>query len=198
MQILAVNGISLLNMSYEESLKLLKNTANVVDLTVSQIFAEYQRKMQHPRQQQQQQHQPHQHMLYENTPIRKCIQSTNGHGSRKMVGKFHQIAQYASNSLSPYANEPNLSYNDNENSCLGHVDYDNNNQDITVLVNEQLNKNVCDAPNVASYSNSTDKKSFTEHSFNEIPNSSDALTLREFSDNSIVSANRIPDLPKVN
>ena len=37
-QILAVNGISLLNMPYNESLKILQNTGTFVELTVSQIY----------------------------------------------------------------------------------------------------------------------------------------------------------------
>lgn len=37
-KILAVNGITLLNLSYEEALKLLQNTGKTVELVVSQIF----------------------------------------------------------------------------------------------------------------------------------------------------------------
>lgn len=38
LQILAVNGISLLNLPYSESLKLLKNTGPTVEITISQIY----------------------------------------------------------------------------------------------------------------------------------------------------------------
>lgn len=37
-QIIAVNGVSLLNLHYDESLKLLQNTGKMVELIVSQIF----------------------------------------------------------------------------------------------------------------------------------------------------------------
>lgn len=177
-------------MPYEESLKLLKNTANVVDLTVSQIFSEYQRKLQH-------QHQHHsQHHLsslanshtYENNPSRtKTI-----------------LAHISGNSHSTYVNERTINNNDNDNdrSCLMHDDYDNNNQDrTTVLITKQLSKIACDAPNLAnSYSHCTDTKSFTKHGFNDNSKSSEALNCsrREFSDNCLVSANCMPDLPKVN
>lgn len=38
LQILAVNGKSLLNLSYDQSLKILQNTGTTVELTVSQIY----------------------------------------------------------------------------------------------------------------------------------------------------------------
>lgn len=41
-----MNGVSLLNMPYDESLKLLQNTGDVVELTVSQIFAKYKQRQQ--------------------------------------------------------------------------------------------------------------------------------------------------------
>lgn len=185
-------------MSYEDSLKLLKNTSNVVELTVSQIFSEYQRKIQ--QQQQQHQHQlrnsQSQHVMshsnsktYEQNPNRKCIQPTT-------IGYSQRMTSFVDSSPSTYANEQNLSYNDNDNEI------DNNNQDITVLVTtEQLSKIACDAPNLANYSHCTDNKSFTrQHGFNGHPDSTDALNFsrREFSDNCLVSANCMPDLPKVN
>lgn len=188
-------------MPYEESLKLLKNTANVVDLTVSQIFSEYQRKLQ-------QQHQHHsQHHLsslanshtYENNPSR--TKTTSAH-SNSVDGNQRRLAHI--NSHSTYVNERTINNNDNDNdrSCLMHDDYDNNNQDrTTVLITKQLSKIACDAPNLAnSYSHCTDTKSFTKHGFNDNSKSSEALNCsrREFSDNCLVSANCMPDLPKVN
>lgn len=188
-------------MPYEESLKLLKNTANVVDLTVSQIFSEYQRKLQH-------QHQHHsQHHLsslanshtYENNPSR--TKTTSAH-SNSVDGNQRRLAHI--NSHSTYVNERTINNNDNDNdrSCLMHDDYDNNNHDrTTVLITKQLSKIACDAPNLAnSYSHCTDTKSFTKHGFNDNSKSSEALNCsrREFSDNCLVSANCMPDLPKVN
>lgn len=188
-------------MPYEESLKLLKNTANVVDLTVSQIFSEYQRKLQ-------QQHQHHsQHHLsslanshtYENNPSR--TKTTSAH-SNSVDGNQRRLAH--KNSHSTYVNERTINNNDNDNdrSCLMHDDYDNNNQDrTTVLITKQLSEIACDAPNLAnSYSHCTDTKSFTKHGFNDNSKSSEALNCsrREFSDNCLVSANCMPDLPKVN
>lgn len=189
-------------MPYEESLKLLKNTANVVDLTVSQIFSEYQRKLQ-------QQHQHHsQHHLsslanshtYENNPSR--TKTTSAH-SNSVDGNQRRLA-HIRNSHSTYVNERTINNNDNDNdrSCLMHDDYDNNNHDrTTVLITKQLSKIACDAPNLAnSYSHCTDTKSFTKHGFNDNSKSSEALNCsrREFSDNCLVSANCMPDLPKVN
>lgn len=186
-----------MNMSYEDSLKLLKNTSNVVELTVSQIFSEYQRKIQ---QQQQQQHQLRnlqpQHVMslsncktYEQNPNRKCIQPTTIEHPQRMT-------TFVDSSPTTYAYEQNFSYNDNDNDN----EIDNNNQDITVLETEQLSKIACDAPNSANYSHCTDTKSFTKHGFNDRPDSTDALNFsrREFSDSCLISANCMPDLPKVN
>lgn len=49
-QILAVNGVSLLNLPYDESLKLLQNTGKTVELIVSQIFSKYQEKLEQQQQ----------------------------------------------------------------------------------------------------------------------------------------------------
>lgn len=42
---LAVNGISLINLSYEESIRLLRNTGRIVELTVSQIYQNFENKL---------------------------------------------------------------------------------------------------------------------------------------------------------
>lgn len=221
-QILAVNGISLLNIPYEESLKLLKNTANVVELTVSQIFSEYQQKLMQQQQQQQQQHHHHHHQQqqhqqlqhqkphlqsvsresHDSKPFRRNIKATSIH-SNAIVQNQQRIATHTTNSLSPYTNDRSETHKTNDNSCLAHDDYDNNNHEhnVTVLITEQINKMGCDVKNgVNSYAHSIEPKAFKNHGFNEISNASDALNCnrRELNDNCLVSAKCMPDLPKVN
>lgn len=203
-QILAVNGISLLNIPYEESLKLLKNTANVVELTVSQIFSEYQQKLMQQQKQQQQQllqhHKQHLQPISREPNDSQPFRRATGIHSNPIVQNQQRIATYTTNS---YSNERSATHKSNENSCSGHDDYDNNNHEhnVTVLIAEQMNKIGCDGKNgVHPYSHCTEIKTFKNHGFNEIPNSSEALNgnRRELNDNCLVSAKCMPDLPKVN
>lgn len=182
-------------MPYEESLRLLKNTTNVVELTVSQIFTEYQRKLQQ-----------------KSVDIREISESNvTGKMQQRQINKNDaeyqwKKAQCLENSRLTYRNEQHINdkINDNDTSCFEHDDCDNNNhdKDVTVLITNQLSKNPCNAPKLLnSQSHFTDTQTFQKHGFNEIPHSSEALNCSQtkMSDNCLISANNcIPDLPKVN
>lgn len=167
-QILAVNGVSLLSMPYEESLRLLKNTTNVVELTVSQIFSEYQRKLQ-------QKSLDVREMAETNVGaenLRRRISNANVlNGAASAATAIANSSNNEQNhffnktktkcpenvSLLTYKNEQDFNndkiFNDNDTSRFAHDDCDNNNhdKDVTVLItNNQLSKNPCNAPKLVN------------------------------------------------
>lgn len=188
-------------MPYEDSLRLLKNTTNVVELTVSQIFSEYQRKLR--------QKSLVVREISENNVTGTMLRRTNNNIFNGPTAAANNAeyqwkkTQCLENSLLTYKNEQDFNdkINDNDKLCFEHNDCDNNNhdKDVTVLITNQLSKNPCNAPKlVNSHSHFIDTQSFQTHGFNEIPHSSEALNC-SMSDNCLISANNcIPDLPKVN
>lgn len=210
-------------MPYEESLRLLKNTTNVVELTVSQIYSEYQRKLQ-------QKSLDAREISEHNHGSGKLLRRSNNanifngpnNNEQNQFGKTKK-AQCSENSLLTFKKEQdnfNIDKinNDNDTSCCQHDDCDNNthDKDVTVLItNNQLSKNPCNAPklvNTHSHFTNTNTatatatidtpQSFQKYGFNAIPQPSDALNCSHtemMSDNCLISANNcIPDLPKVN
>lgn len=210
-------------MPYEESLRLLKNTANVVELTVSQIFTEYQRKLQ-------QKSLDVREMAETNVGAEKIrrrrTSNADKHNNNEQNQFYNKTKTKCSGNVSllTYENEQDFNndkiFNDNDTSCtFEHDDCDNNNhdKDVTVLItNNQLSKNPCNAPKLVNshshFTNTTTTntnttttdtlQSFQKYGFNEIPRSPGALNCSHtemMSDNCLISANNcIPDLPKVN
>lgn len=205
-------------MPYEESLRLLKNTTNVVELTVSQIYSEYQRKLQ-------QKSLDTREISENNNGIGKMLRRinnttnilngpmavANNNNNNEQNPLYKTKAQCLENSLLTYKNEQDNFNNDkinndneNDTSCFQHDDCDNNpDKDVTVLItNNQLSKNPCNAPKlVNSHSKFTitatttstidTPQSFQKHGFNEIPHSSEALNCSHtemMSDNCLISA----------
>lgn len=187
-------------MPYEESLRLLKNTTNLVELTVSQIFSEYQRQMQRK---------SHdvRRLSENNTATAKMHRRSNSNLLDSIVANEYQWKKMHCSEQLQCKNEQDFNdkiNNDNGTSCYKHDDFDNNNheKDVTVLITNQPSKNSYNAQPklmVNSISHFTDTQSFQKHGFNDIPQSSDALNCShtEMSDNCLISANCMPDLPKV-
>lgn len=169
---MAVNGKSLLNMPYEESLKLLQNTGHIVELTVSQIFAKYQQKQQLQQQQQQHMYTIHKSEANKSNSIGNSIKATNAHHYAKDENQ-KMMAHFAEDAYSAHRNpHNNKAMNTDELLCFVHDDYDNNNHE-TIAVN--------------AYSQFDATKSFTNRGFKNNHNSADALLLnsssRDTSDN---------------
>lgn len=155
-------------MPYEESLRLLKNTSNVVELTVSQIFSEYQRKLQQNPLDVREMHETNN----STEKIRRRLSNTNHfNGAASAIttttnNNINEHSQFYSPtktncsdnaSLSTHKNEQDFNndkhFNDNDTSCFAHDDCDNNNhdKDVTVLItNNQLSKNPCNAPKLVN------------------------------------------------
>lgn len=134
-QILAVNGASLLNLPYEQSLKLLQNTGKTVELTVSQIFHKYQQKLQ--------QKLPLTSTINSNTNTTTTADTDNSIGrnsfgaNSKSSGKYcsvvgERLANNSNNNVDHYsaASSSANSYIDNDNKLQRAVynDDGNNNQ----------------------------------------------------------------------
>lgn len=176
-QILAVNGTSLLNMPYEESLKLLQNTGNVVELTVSQIFAKYQQK---------QQQQQSIHTLYNNNnahksnSIGKSIEASHVQ-NYKIDENQKKTTHFGENSFATHQYDHKSQDKMNKLTCLAHDDYDNNNHgtNVTILQIGQMNNFQCGAQGaVNSYSQFNEfneTKSLPKRGFKHNPASADAL-----------------------
>lgn len=174
-QILAVNGTSLLNMPYEESLKLLQNTGNVVELTVSQIFAKYQQKQQ----QQQSIHTLYNNDAHKSNSMGKSIEASHVQNykideNQKMMthfGENWETHQY------DHKNQDKM----NKLTCLAQDDYDNNNHgtNVTILQIGQMNNFQCGAQGAVNsysqYNEFNETKSLTKRGFKHNPASADAL-----------------------
>lgn len=157
-------------MPYEESLRLLKNTTNVVELTVSQIYSEYQRKLQQKsldaREISEHNHgsgkllrRSNNSNIFNGPMVAAAAAATvaNNNNERNQFCKTKK-AQCSENSLLTFKNEQdnfkndNIN-NDNDTSCCQHDDCDNNthDKDVTVLItNNQLSKNPCNAPKLVN------------------------------------------------
>lgn len=187
-------------MSYEESLKLLKNTSNVVELTVSQIFSEYQRKLQQQTHQQQQHMQSHHNQeMYDNTAriITPSITTNTAATADNIIygNTMNENQIQLTKHLSPisrltYANERNANdkTNDTDKICLqqqqqhqqqyDNCDNNNRDEDVTVLITKQRNRNA------QSYLHCNNLHTLNAHDLNDMSN------------HSITEC--MPDLPKVN
>lgn len=238
LQILAVNGTSLLNLPYKQSLKLLQNTGKTVELTVSQIFHKYQQKLQ-------------QKLNFTNANDFGCSINNNSNGANnKSSGKCAEIesnsnnqseqhktaAIFLENPLNAYANKDTSTDNDNKLQCFIQNDDGNNNHHyhyhqttmsigkIQCNADAKLKNNTVSSMVMAQSKDCISKiryKNLHEHeqlTHTPFCISSEQKTLMKYgidnttaksnddtfnrckrkSDNYLLSAKSMPDLPKVN